>query len=51
MRVITRDCTELFFRPIFYWINMTLSISSYKTTGPHRRQHYGKSWLCYNDHI
>ena len=41
---------KLFFHPSFYWIN-TLCISGYKIIGWHRKQHYGKSWLCYSDHI
>jgi len=49
--VTTRDCTELFFHPIFYWINMTLCISSYNIIGQHRKQRHVKSWLCYSNHI
>ena len=51
MRVTMRDCTELFFCPIFYWINTTVCISGYKIIGRHRKQHYGKSQLCYSDYI
>jgi len=51
MCVTTQDHTELFIHPIFYWINTRLCISGYQIIWWHRKQRYGKSWLCYSDHI
>jgi len=49
--VLLREIALNYFPPNFYWINTTLCIDGYKIVGRHRKQHYGKSWLCYSDHI
>jgi len=43
--------TELLHQPCLHTNDKYNNVSRYWKPGRHRKQRYGKSWLCYSNHI